>query len=325
MQTIEVATDDLVDLSAAQKVRRVHERLEGVVGSLCDMYASGEVRDAGRLRLAAYPDIVVGVMSGMSITCERTAAHIARHDDDALFVQMNLGTAPIIGRQMGRDYVLTPGAAVISVHNASLRFDVADASTLLGITLPRRWTDHWRLLPEDMASRVVDSQASALRFLAPYARLLCDQPVDDAGFAAVSAGHLAYLIGAGFGTIDTGADAAAVETRLSLVRRIMRRDCRSEDLTAAQVGAELGVSGRMIQHVLQQAGMTFSQVLGQYRSERAKALLMDPAFDRLSVANIGFACGFSDVSAFYRAFRRRFDASPGDVRAGRGEGTANNP
>ena len=87
LETIEVTTDDLAGLNAAQKVRRVHERLENVVGSLCDMYASGDVGDAGRLRLSAGPDIVVGVMSGMGITCERTAAHIASHDDDALFVQ----------------------------------------------------------------------------------------------------------------------------------------------------------------------------------------------------------------------------------------------
>jgi AraC-like DNA-binding protein len=322
LQTIEVITDDLAELSAVQKVRRVHERLEGVVGSLCDMYAKGEVRGAGRLRLSASPDIVVGVMSGMSITCERTAAHIARHDDDALFVQMNLGTARIIGRQMGRDYVLAPGAATVSVHNASLRFDVEQGATLLGITLPRRWTDGWGVLPEDLAGRPVDAQASALRFLAPYAQLLCDQPLPDAGFAAASAAHLAYLIGVGFGAADTrdeGLAGVAGETRLNLVRRIMRRDCRSEELTAARVGAELGISERMVQHVLQGAGTTFSQVLGEYRCERAKALLMDPAFDGVSVANIGFACGFSDVSAFYRAFRRRFDASPGDVRAGRGE------
>ena len=317
LETIEVTTDDLADLNAAQKVRRVHERLENVVGSLCDMYASGEVRDAGRLRLSASPDIVVGVMSGMSITCERTAAHIARHDDDALFVQMNLGTAPIHGRQMGRDYRLDPGQAVISVHNASLRFDVADEAVLLGITLPRRWTDAWRLLPEDLAGRAVDTRVSALRFLTPYAKLLCDQPVNDPNFAAVSAGHLAYLIGAGFGTIDTAEDPMARDTRLSLVRRIMRRDCRAEELTAAQVGAEMGISERMVQHILHGAGTTFSQAMGDYRSERAKALLMDPAFDSVSIANIGFQCGFSDASAFYRAFRRRFDAAPGDVRGNR--------
>ena len=317
LETIEVTTDDLAGLSAAQKVRRVHERLENVVGSLCDMYASGEVRDAGRLRLSGSPDIVVGVMSGMSITCERTAAHIARHDDDALFVQMNLGTAPIVGSQMGRDYVLKPAEAVVSVHNASLRFDVAEGATLLGITLPRRWTDHWRVLPEDLAGKAVDTNASALRFLTPYAKLLCDQPVTDPGFAAVSAGHLAYLIGAGFGTIDTGEDTMARDTRLGLIRRVMRRDCRAEDLTAAQVGIDLGISERMVQHVLHGAGMTFSQVLGDFRSERARALLLDPAFDTVSVANIGFSCGFSDVSAFYRAFRRRFDAAPGDVRGSR--------
>jgi AraC-like DNA-binding protein len=320
LQTIEFTTDDLAGMTAAQKVRRVHERLENVVGSLCDMYASGEVRDAGRLRLSASPDIVVGVMSGMTITCERTAAHIARHDDDALFVQMNLGTGPIHGTQMGRDYVLKPAEAVVSVHNASLKFDVADGATLLGITLPRRWTDSWRVLPEDLAGRAVDSNVSALRFLTPYARLLCDQPLNDPGFAAASSAHLAYLIGAGFGGIRTGDEihaGVASETRLNLVRRIMRGHCRSESLTAAWVGSELGISERMVQHLLQGAGTTFSQVLGDYRSERARALLLDPAFDSVSIANIGFQCGFSDVSAFYRAFRRRFDASPGDIRASR--------
>lgn len=317
LQTIEFTTGDLGGLTQAQKTRRVNDRLEGVVGQLCDMYVGGAPEREGRMRLSACPDIVVGVLSGLAITCERTPAHISRFDDDALFVQINVGAGAVHGTQMGRAYTLRPGEATISVHNASLRFDVAEGAVLLGITLPRRWTEAWRVLPEDMAGRLFDTGASALRFLTPYAKLLCEQPVNDSGFAAVSAGHLAYLIGAGFGTINTAEGALADETRLGLVRRIMRRNCFVEDLTAARVGAELGLSERMVQHLLQGAGTTFSQALGDLRSERARAWLLDPAYDDLSVANIGFASGFSDVSAFYRAFRRRFDASPGDVRAGR--------
>ncbi len=45
--------------------------------------------------------------------------------------------------------------------------------------------------------------------------------------------------------------------------------------------------------------------------------LASPRHDARTVATIAYACGFTDIPTFNRAFRRRFDLSPRDLRASR--------
>ena len=60
-------------------------------------------------------------------------------------------------------------------------------------------------------------------------------------------------------------------------------------------------------------------VLGQ-RLAHAHRLLTDPSRAGEKIATIAFAAGFGDVSYFYRAFRRRYDVLPSDLRAQAGRG-----
>ena len=43
--------------------------------------------------------------------------------------------------------------------------------------------------------------------------------------------------------------------------------------------------------------------------------LSDPRRTREKIASVALEAGFGDVSYFYRAFRRRYDVLPTDVRA----------
>jgi AraC-like DNA-binding protein len=43
-------------------------------------------------------------------------------------------------------------------------------------------------------------------------------------------------------------------------------------------------------------------------------MLRDPTHDALKVIDVAYACGFNDVSYFNRCFRRRFGASPTELR-----------
>jgi AraC-like DNA-binding protein len=84
-------------------------------------------------------------------------------------------------------------------------------------------------------------------------------------------------------------------------------------LSPADVAASLGVSVRSLHAALEPTGRSFSEHLTALRLAAAHRLL---AADGLrSVADIAFGCGFNDLSTFYRAFRRHYDVTPGDVRA----------
>lgn len=59
--------------------------------------------------------------------------------------------------------------------------------------------------------------------------------------------------------------------------------------------------------------VNFSAYLNQYRVERAKQLLADPA---LGVREISSACGYSDPNYFARVFKRLTGSTPSEYRAG---------
>jgi AraC-like DNA-binding protein len=48
---------------------------------------------------------------------------------------------------------------------------------------------------------------------------------------------------------------------------------------------------------------------------RAHRLLSNPRFSELRIATIAFAVGFGDLSYFNRTFRRRFGATPSQLRS----------
>jgi hypothetical protein len=61
-------------------------------------------------------------------------------------------------------------------------------------------------------------------------------------------------------------------------------------------------------------GKSFTQHVLERRLERAAALLRDPRWRHRRIADVAAEAGFTDLSYFNRAFRRRFGVTPSDVR-----------
>ncbi|MEQ8696746.1 MAG: helix-turn-helix transcriptional regulator, partial [Bauldia litoralis] len=90
-------------------------------------------------------------------------------------------------------------------------------------------------------------------------------------------------------------------------------------LSVARAAAHLGVSKRYVHRLCEPTGRSFSEHVTDRRLERALALLTasTPAGrTRPAIAEIAYACGFSDLSHFNRRFKARFGATPREVRAG---------
>ncbi|MBW7933383.1 MAG: AraC family transcriptional regulator [Gemmatimonadaceae bacterium] len=81
--------------------------------------------------------------------------------------------------------------------------------------------------------------------------------------------------------------------------------------TAPQVARELNVSVRTLQRRLVESGTTFRDVSEAVRSQLALGYLANPA---ISIAEVAVLLGFSEQSAFNRAFRRWTGESPGRWR-----------
>ena len=82
--------------------------------------------------------------------------------------------------------------------------------------------------------------------------------------------------------------------------------------TAERVAQSLHMSVRTLHRNLQLEGATFSELLNLLRQEQATRYLAD---SDISISEVGFLLGFSELSSFYRAFKRWTGTTPAEFRA----------
>lgn len=88
-------------------------------------------------------------------------------------------------------------------------------------------------------------------------------------------------------------------------------DHLSDRITLSDTARSLYTSERTINRVFQQnMGISFYRYVTQRRLEMAKDLIMEGN----SMESVCTAVGFSDYPSFYRAFRKRYDLSPRQMR-----------
>jgi AraC-like DNA-binding protein len=78
-----------------------------------------------------------------------------------------------------------------------------------------------------------------------------------------------------------------------------------------KVAAQLNMSVRSLQRRLKEVGTTFRTLLETVRKDLAATYVCDPDIELVEVA---FLLGFSDQSAFSRAFKRWTGKSPSEAR-----------
>ena len=103
--------------------------------------------------------------------------------------------------------------------------------------------------------------------------------------------------------------------RLRAVKEDIVRNLEQGDVSVDAIVARHRVSPRYLRKLFEHEGMTFSEYVLDQRLALAHRLLSDPRRASDKIASVAFAAGFGDVSYFYRAFRRRYDLLPTDVRA----------
>lgn len=100
---------------------------------------------------------------------------------------------------------------------------------------------------------------------------------------------------------------AIVET----VRKAIVAALREGEPDIEKISAKLACSSRTLQRRLQQAGTSFRAELNLVRHELAVSYLRDP---RLQIVDIALLLGYSEHSAFTRAFRERTGITPQQAR-----------
>jgi AraC-like DNA-binding protein len=102
--------------------------------------------------------------------------------------------------------------------------------------------------------------------------------------------------------------------RLHAIKSSIIANLHRHDLTVNMVAEQNRLGPRQVQRLFESEGLTFSEFVQLRRLDKVHAALVDPKMFRRSISALAYGCGFSDISHFNRVFRRRFGASPSEVR-----------
>ncbi|WP_433202962.1 AraC family transcriptional regulator [Nocardia sp. CA-107356] len=247
-----------------------------------------------------------------AVTYLRNRNHIrADPDDDYRLI------VPFLGRLSFRSDdgygILTPGTMCLVAVDRPYAMSMSDGTRGLIITIPRKEIRH-RLNRVALPTRPLDLTTGLGRVTDGIVSGLYSEcaALTDLQFDTVSERLVDLLC------MQILGDSGSTPTHLSHVEATARRYIHDHvgdpDLTGTRVAGALGWSLRQIQLAFSAAGTTPSEVIREERLQLARDRLRSPAYQHRSITDIGSDLGFGSASSFSKAFRRRFDTTPGQLR-----------
>jgi AraC-like DNA-binding protein len=172
--------------------------------------------------------------------------------------------------------------------------------------------------------RPIRRQTTALAWLTRYvATVLADSPLDDplstsADVRQLIVNHVYDIVASAIaGARDSAVVADGLGIRAARLRAItsyINAHLDSPELSVAAVAAHHHITPRYVHKLLESRGITYSALVLSARLARVHRMLTDPRFAGRSISALAFDTGFGDLSYFNREFRRRYHATPSEVR-----------
>ncbi len=237
-------------------------------------------------------------------------------NDDILLLIVDTGYWS--ATQLGRTVRLEAGDAVLCA-NAEVEAGTSFGRRVM-LRVPRKAIAPAVLdLGTRFQRRRIPRETEGLRLLRQDLRAIQDVDLATPDLQRLTVAHIydmmALTLGAARDPATAAEDRGVRAARLRAVKEDIIRHLEYGDMSVAAVASRHRVSPRYLRKLFESEGATFSEYVLDQRLSLAHRLLSDPRRGREKIASIAFAAGFGDVSYFYRAFRRRYDLLPTDVRA----------
>ena len=247
----------------------------------------------------------------------RTRQAVAQDNDD-FFMIVNLDDSFSV-TQRGRDFTLRAGDAnVIPCAEVAL-YVRPEAGRILCVRMPREALAPLVPALEDKVATVIRRENETLQLLTRYVRSIDHtQRLPTPAVREAVAKHICDLAALALGASREGTEIAGGRSlnaaRLRAVKEFIAANLSRRDLTVASLAQRHRMTERHIQRLFEAEGVTFTSYLLERRLYAAFQSLNDVRNAERGISKIALECGFGDISYFNRAFRRRFGATPSDVR-----------
>ncbi|WP_328836540.1 helix-turn-helix domain-containing protein [Streptomyces europaeiscabiei] len=237
-----------------------------------------------------------------------------RQDPDEDYRLLVPTSGEIVLRQDGEEARLTPGTAALVTFAAPFQCLQSDAIDAFIFTIPAREVDG-RLNTGSPVASGLDLTAGLGRIVGSMLTGLHEERehLTDPEFNAVSdrVVELVCMLTAGDDRPDAPGQLGEVE---AMVRRYVRDHVADPSLTGTAVARALGWSLRQIQLALQKAGTTPRELIREERLRLVRDRLLCAECEHMTITDLAYSTGFSSASALSTAFRRRYGASPREMR-----------
>jgi AraC-like DNA-binding protein len=247
---------------------------------------------------------------------ERTRKIVAEGDDDLIFTVNTEGTA--YASQLGRE---TPIAAYESVLLSSADIGAIaypERARFVAFRIPRKTLAPVVSDIEAVLARRLP-RSEALRLLTTYATAFDDQamtsPLSRQAFATHIEDLLVLSLGGNLDAAEVARSRGLRAARLKAIKNDILANISDERLSVSDVARRHRVTPRYVQLLFESDGRTFSEYVLEQRLAHACRMLTETKFADWTIGAIAFEAGFSNLSYFNRTFRRRYGATPSDVRA----------
>jgi AraC-like DNA-binding protein len=263
-----------------------------------------------------------GVRMGVGLlgpTISHRTRQIVADDNDDVALLVNL-EGPFIAR-LGEDVSLGEGEAMLVDCRTSGDFLRPLAGRLLCVRMPRVVLGEYGPKLEGALGHKIPAGVDALRLLVGYVSML-SQPAmvtlpPEASYSVVR--HVcdlaALTIGAGRDGAHLAATRGLAAARLQAIKSYVNASIGPYPLSIDDVADQQGVSARYVRKLFEAEGTSFTNYVAERRLARAHALLTQPLRAPGPISAIAYDVGFGDLSYFNRAFRRRYGATPSEIRA----------
>jgi AraC-like DNA-binding protein len=282
-----------------------------------DMQPIGHQPFRGEAHVHSFTNLTIGSISSTPNRIARTSALVADGSDDIMLGIVLKGMASVT--QQGHEEVtLGCGDGVVWSNSSTGHSYYPESLDFLSIAIPRHVIVPHLLHPDLAILTVIPHRAPALQLMTDYVQALqretMSQPLE-----VLAATHVHDLVAMAIGPTRDAAHIATqrgmAAARLQAIQADIAANVADPDLSVAALARRHGISPRMIRTLFSREDTTFTDFLLERRLARVHRLLLMPNFSGRTVSSIAFDSGFGDISYFNKAFRRRYGATPSDVRA----------
>lgn len=274
----------------------------------------------------AFGELAIGFAETDGHIARLTNAHLAGNGDNLMLHIKTSGSSLV--SQVGRELKIDAGEAALFTlcETGTHWFPMTAAGAFLCI--PRRRLGSLVHDPESALMRLVSAQTPALRLLVDYVNLAMEKhELNQADLQRLFATHVVDLVALTLGATRDGIELAQARglraARLQAIKSDIARRFADEGLSVSDVARRHGVTPRYVHMLFEVEGRSFSEFLIEQRLTQAHRLLTNSQLAARTISAIAFEVGFTNLSYFNRCFRRRYGATPSDIREA--SASANNP